>query len=357
MTIIIKRPPFSRKDMVFFNPGTFRNKRKIKKNVHNNKNCTPTKLLIPFDLIHPQIQYNAFFVGQTITQRNNNITLRRKAYQLLHIEDIKKQNELLEQYIYKEQYIRTILKRFIQLWFYKRYKNRFINTEDPVTLCIPSKPVYVYDSKIKGVFTFEAASLRKSIENNLTFTDWMFPEPILPRNCFTNIPFSNEQMYEIVRQLRLFNMTSWWIEAYISLGMNLSIFTLHHQIPLKINNLNYIIRNKKSEEYIENLNDFIERYYYIHEIQFLSHLVILKWAVIHLTDDDYMKKWSELLYEFIKIGILHNIPETDTDNQIYDDIYLKTHTLLLKHGEIARIGKIRLLSIANQRRPPPTQIE
>jgi hypothetical protein len=356
MPIILQRRPFSKKDTMIFKPGRLPNKRKIKKNISTNISCKPVKVLLPLVLIHPNIRYKLFFLGQSITQKQNNIQLLKSAYETLNLEAIKVENELLEEYVRIEQFIRTTLKRFIQLWMYKKYKNRKLNTEDPATLCIPEKPVYVYDTKIKGVYTFEAVSLRKSIENNLTFTDWMFPEPIRPRNPFTNISFTNSQFYEIVRQLRTLNMTSWWLEAYMSLQMNINVFTTYHKIPLKLNNLNTIIRNKKSEEYIENLTDFIEKYFNIHEIQFLSHLIILKWAVIYLADDEYMQKWSDLLYEFIKIGILNNIPEFDVDNPAYDGIYSKTLTLLNKNNEIARIGKLRLLSIVNRRRPPPTLI-
>jgi hypothetical protein len=191
---------------------------------------------------------------------------------------------------------------------------------------------------------------------NLSFTDWMFPEPASPKNPLTNLPFTMPQTLRIFQQLRAANATSWWIEAYYQSKFDLNVIKKVFCIPLKLNSLTELVRNRSSEEYIEYLQEFIEDQFDAHDIEFMAHLTILKWAACKLPNDPYMIEWAKAMYEFKKVRILYSIPESITDHLLIDPLYSITLRLFNKTGEIARLGRLRLDSIPKAVPPPSQQV-
>jgi hypothetical protein len=338
-----------------FHPGIFPNpKPKVKKCLV--KNSLPIKVgpLIPLNKLPPELRLDFLFIKQGIQNRYEYLECEKNSirelslYRLnINIDILKYENRLkrLRFWIRKDQHVRTVLRRFVQLWLYKHYKTRFVNTEDPATLSIPRLAIHVYDTSVKGTYVFEAFSLRKSIQMNLTFTDWMFPAPSPPKNPLTNLPFSMPQMLRILEQLRAANATNWWIEAYYQSKFNLSSLTNVFSIQLKLNSITELVRNRSSEEYIEYLQEFVEEQFDAHDIEFTSYLTILRWAVIHLPNDPYMMKWASAMYEFKKVRILYSISDTVIDHILFDPLYPLTLRLFYKTGELARLGRLRLESI------------
>jgi hypothetical protein len=362
-------PPTQRRRLLQepkFHPGIFLNpKPKVKKCLVKKSILSKVGPLIPLNTLPPDLRLNFLFLKQGIQNRYEYLESEKEVIKQLiffrvnvKLDVTKYENRLkrLRFWVRKDQLIKSALRRFVQIWLYKRYMNHFINTEDPATLTVPKHPIYVYDSTIKGTYIFDAFSLRKSIQMNLTFTDWMFPEPAAPKNSLTNLPFTMPQFIRILQQLRAANATNWWIEAYYQSKFNLDVIKKVFCIPLKLNSLTEMVRNRSGEEYTEYLQEFIEEQFDAHDIDFNSHLTILKWAVAQIPNDPYMVEWASAMYEFKKVRIMYSIPEIIIDHILIDPLYPLTLRLFNKTGEIARLGRLRLASIPKPIPPPSQQV-
>ena len=354
-----------------FHPGLFSKQKPKYKKCLVKSSSSPITVgpFIPLFRFPPDLRFQFLFMNQGIKNRYDYLEVEKKillqlsCYRVNYIVDIEKYENRLKRlrfWIRKDQHIRTVLRRFVQIWLYKQYKKRFINTEDPATLAEPRKPIFLFDTKIRGMYVFDAFSLRKCIQMNLTFTDWMFPEPSHPKNPLTNLPFTMPQILSIFQQLRAANATCWWIEAYYQSKFDLNVIKKVFCIPLKLNSLTELVRNRSSEEYIDYLQEFIEEQFDAHDIDFMAHLTILKWAASHLPNDSYMIEWGQAMFEFKKVRILYSISDTIIDHVLIDALYPITLCLFNKTGEIARLGRLRLASIpraipplSQQVMPPP----
>jgi hypothetical protein len=130
----------------------------------------------------------------------------------------------------------------------KSIKNKK-NTEDPVTLEPPLKPVTIFDFKQRISFVFEASSLRRVIEDRLLYSDYMFPEPQVPLNMLTNEPYTFGQLISIANQCKKYGEYSWMLESLVSLNGEVAMFSIFNKQKLKIEAINaffkksiYVIR-------------------------------------------------------------------------------------------------------------------
>jgi len=116
------------------------------------------------------------------------------------------------------------------------------NTEDPVTLDIPKNPIYIVDFTKRLSFVYEASSLRKTIENKILFSDYMFPDPKNPVNILTNEHFTLGQFYHIVKECKRYGEYSWILDSLRSLHFNIPLFTAYNQQKLKIEAINVFFK-------------------------------------------------------------------------------------------------------------------
>lgn len=350
-----------------FHPGIFPKQKPKHKRCLVKSSPSPLAVgpFIPLSKIPADLRLQFLFMKKGITNRYEFLESEKESIRHLKLYSVtckfdteKYENRLkrLRFWVRKDQQVRSMMRRLLQVWLYKKYGKRFINTEDPATLMAPRIPVYVFDPKMRGTYQFDAHSLRKCIQMNLTFTDWMFPNPSPPKNPLTNLPFTMPQILRIFQQLRAANTTCWWIEAYNQTKFSLDIMKRVFNIPLKLNSLTELIRNHSSEEYIEYLQEFIEEQFDAHDIDFTAHLTILKWAASRLPNDPYMVEWGKAMYEFKKVRILYVIPDAVIDHILIDPLYPITLRLFNKTGEIARLGRLRLDSIPKAVPPPSQQV-
>ena len=115
----------------------------------------------------------------------------------------------------------------------KCYKN-VKNTEDPVTLEIPKKPVHVIDFVNRSSFVYDASTLKRTIQDRILLSDHMFPMPKKPVNLLTNKEFTSYQLYSIIQQCRTYGETSWILESLIGLSCNYNRFLIHNKQTLKL---------------------------------------------------------------------------------------------------------------------------
>ena len=112
------------------------------------------------------------------------------------------------------------------------------NIEDPVTLELPRKPVTVIDFKKRISFVYDASTLKKTIENRLLLSDYMFPEPKEPVNLLTNEPFTLGQLISVSKQCSSYGEYSWMIDSLKKLNGDLNMFSIYNKQKLKIEAIN-----------------------------------------------------------------------------------------------------------------------
>lgn len=259
-----------------------------------------------------------------------------------YLETLKNSVQRRAVWCFRNQMVRTVFKRLAQLWLYKKYKGRFLNTTDVATLEVPKKAIHVFDSKAKGSYIFEASTLKRSIDSDLSFTDWLFPDPLMPRNAWTNCPFTLAQLVAIQKGMYKHEITSPYLELFKKTRWRILPYLETYKVPIKLEGLKNMIRNRTSDEFITLMTEFIEDEHEYHDIEFQTHLVILKWAVTNCINDTYILQWIPLFEEYNRLCILNSSRVLDRGDILFDGVHNSTYYLLTKHKEIARLGRQRL---------------
>lgn len=345
---------------VFFHPGcpgyavpATSGKRKAKRTIRTTKPTKKPQALLPIESIPEEyrIQYvmHTYSIPDTLC-RTLESTVLIKLYEDTEIlrpylSSVKQAHHRMQGWSFRNQFLRTVFKRLAQLWLYKRYRGRYLNTIDVATLEEPKKAIEVYNAKAKGTYVFEAASIRRSIQDDLSFTDWLFPDPQLPKNPWTNCPFTTAQLIRIMHELYRYQMSSHFLESFRACKWDLLEYSVRYKVPIKIDGLKNMIRNKTSEEYTELICEFIEDEFEYHDIEFASHLIILKWAAVHTPTDPYMAHWATQFESYHRICILNGSRVLDRADDIFDTMHNITYVLLRKNSQIARLGRMRLMVI------------
>lgn len=134
--------------------------------------------------------------------------------------------------------LRQALVPLIFRWQIRKCLNNCKNVEDPVTMEVPKKPVTIIDFKKRMSFVYDARALKKTIENRLLLSDYMFPEPKDPVNLLTNEPFNLGQIISLHKQCLNHGEFSWMIESLKDLHGDLTMFSFHNKQKLKIEAIN-----------------------------------------------------------------------------------------------------------------------
>ena len=212
------------------------------------------------------------------------------------------------------------LKKIIHRWCIRKSIRNVKNTEDPVTLEIPKKPVYVIDIKQRLSYVYEASTLRKTIENRLLYSEYMFPEVKAPINLLSNKPFTYGQLISILNICKKQGEFSWVLDRFKSCHCNILLFQKNFKQMLKIEAIKSHFKNYKDGR--ETVIDYFESFAQVNtvlsdtQIDNFSklysetpknsiHPYILKW--IALTRDYYIAAELHELVDLVKIGV-------DTDN-------------------------------------------
>jgi hypothetical protein len=305
---------------------------------------------LPLDL-YISLQFTKRSITDYVDLINSHVTVFRTIKQLKYY----KNNGI--QYIYnsilqKQEYLRYIMKytmalrRFVQIWLYKKYKVRELNTEDPATLSKPEKPIFIYDTKAKGVFMFEASTIKNQFISDLGYSDWLLPYVRHPKNPFTNLPFSIGQKIKIINDLKSYDISSWFIEGYKTSKYDLNKFQEEFTIPIRLKSLNDLIKNNSSEQFIVLLSEFVEDQYYHHKCNCKSYLNIIYWSINKHPNDAYIKMWTNTFYKFYRMEIIYGKDHLENNDELYESYYTETKNLLNDSKEIKRLNHLRLQSIS-----------
>lgn len=320
-----------------------------------------TKHLLPIPKIPQNSQIPFLMNFPTLTDRQNYLIQIIKGQQCMGQFTPEAEQNLREirNVFQRDQWLRTTLRRFVQIWLYKCYNNRFLNTEDPATLVEPVKPIHIFDVERRGIYVFEATSLKTFLVNDLTYSDWMFPEPKEPRNPLTNLPFRIGQLLEVVRALRAYNLGHWSIEAYFSCKQSLKSFRDLFVSPIKLRGLYEVVKTPHHEECIEYLTEFIEDEYDYHAVEKRNILILLLWAARKGLDTPYMNMWRHVMRQYHIYIIVYGKEIYENNISMQNIIHNQTEHLFGNTREVARIRAEWLQTNPLRRilpRPQPQQL-
>lgn len=317
--------------------------------IHPCKQVSSSPIQKPLITFAPKIPYTcivaALMGGTRIKERHEYLQIQREAIRSINPPDM--QTTLLEGIREQEHWFmieskcRTAFRNLVGRWLFKRYSTNALNTEDPATLSEPVQPIRIFDAAAHGTYIFEAASLRKSMERDLNYCDWLFPEPFHPKNPLTNLPFHMGHRIYILQQLRAYNQGSWILESYHKTKWNLKAFRDIFLVPLKTRALQDICRNPTSEETIEHMLDFIEDQYEYHQIYRPEILTILKWAAKYRPTDPYMLDWLQAFKKIYSVQIIYGEHFMNTNTNIQQTLYGITRQLFKQIKTINRLAKYR----------------
>lgn len=211
------------------------------------------------------------------------------------------------------------IKTLIFRWKLRNCLRNVKNTEDPVTMDIPKKPVRIVDFEGGMSFVFEANTLRKTIESRILLSDYMFPQPENPVNVLTNIPFTYGQLVSVIQQCKKYNETSWILEGLKQNKYNLNLFIAYYKKQLKVEAINaffkkpmYLLQETVLDYFIKEAENAI-----------LSNTSIDKFieAYTNRPEMPIIKQWVSHTRDFY-------IAKELQDTILLINIVTKTHALL-----------------------------
>ena len=208
--------------------------------------------------------------------------------------------------------VRTVVKYralFRKLLHHMRVKKLSpANTEDIVTMEIPKKPILVVDWTLRQKYTFEAQTLMKDISCRLLTNDGLFQDAQLPRNPFTNLPFTQAQQISVWNSISSAGIAvSSVFTLFRKARYNLDVFELENTHYLKLNALKRTMTDPSCYYYRERMIDFIA-FSYEQEDQDCDK-TLYTYCMRHHPNHSILKEWASACYLYYAAEILYmNMP-------------------------------------------------
>ena len=238
-------------------------------------------------------------------------------------------------FLYQNQKLRWIFKKFFTKLRLQRFPS--LNDVDPITLERITQPIQFPSFAQRKTYSFEANPFVKYLHNKLTHNDGHIPDPLFPKNPFTNEAFSLSQLMSLIDQARKYSYTSWAIESFISCRYNLTSFSTIHSKPLRLNALRATMANVSSWDSIDTLYDFIKIQHAFHNALF--HMNLYKWAVNHAAKEKRIESWRKLCVKWYEVDIL--IDDADTKRDLFRVIEAKTFLMCSKPDELTSLRQAK----------------
>jgi len=238
-------------------------------------------------------------------------------------------------FLYQNQKLRWIFKKFFTKLRLQRFPS--LNDVDPITLERITQPIQFPSFAQRKTYSFEANPFVKYLHNKLTHNDAHIPDPLFPKNPFTNEAFSLSQLMSLIDQARKYSYTSWAIESFISCRYNLTSFSTIHSKPLRLNALRATMANVSSWDSIDTLYDFIKIQHAFHNALF--HMNLYKWAVNHAAKEKRIESWRKLCVKWYEVDIL--IDDADTKRDLFHVIEAKTFLMCSKPDELTSLRQAK----------------
>ena len=198
---------------------------------------------------------------------------------------------------------------------YRSMKNR-VNTEDPVTLEVPKKPVYVLNLKRRCSYVYEANTIRRAMENRLLTCYWMFNEPKQPTNILSNEDFVMGQYISVLRQLKEYGEFSVILELFRNAKFDLSVFERRNKQYLKLKAIEYHFKDEISASK-NTVTEFIK-------VMSVGRVIDKNKIEACIDTYDFYKKFAYIqnwIHLTKKYYISKELNDQDTLDEVFDDAY------------------------------------
>ena len=164
---------------------------------------------------------------------------------LYSIRDKHKNEWLKVAYIYRKIFhFNNMFNRIISSMKVKACIKNVMNVDDPVTMEVPRKPVYVLNFKRRCSYVYDANSLKRAMENRLLNSNWMFLEVKEPVNILSNEEFTLYQYVSIYMQLREHRQFSYILERFRHARFDISVFEKYNKQYLKLMSIEHHFRDE-----------------------------------------------------------------------------------------------------------------
>ena len=138
------------------------------------------------------------------------------------------------------------------------------NVNDPVTLDPPQKPIHVIDYANRLSYVYDASTLKRTIENRILFSDYMFPDPKPPINMLSNEPFTRGQLFSIIDACTAYGEFSWILDRFLHCDCVLNVFEVRYKQNLKLEAISSYFKNQKlyaKDTIIDFFGAYLEAYH------------------------------------------------------------------------------------------------
>ena len=131
----------------------------------------------------------------------------------------------------------------------------------------------MYDDNTRSIYNFRISDLLRIIKTALCNSPSLFAEPLYPKNPYTNMPFTNAQLYNLYLHLR-HNSTTIPIpiifQSYIQQGLNLHSFLNETESVIREYAIQDIVRNASKTLRISYIIEMIDAMEYQVQSPFIS---------------------------------------------------------------------------------------
>lgn len=168
----------------------------------------------------------------------------------------------------KNQKVRWAFKRLLNIWLLNKAKQRVTDTDlvtmDPVP---KEEQIKVYCIKSRTLYIFAGSSLLKIVKSALETQQGSISSPKLPKNPFTNIPFTSAQLMKITKDLLKWTakkgkpypaIIALYQESHYSLNF---LTSLHNNYLQYLATKNYVFNDDiNGTFFLENLEVLLDTY-------------------------------------------------------------------------------------------------
>jgi hypothetical protein len=213
----------------------------------------------------------------------------------------------------ENQILRWKFKRFVSNWRLRHFK--VINENDCITLSPIERPVRLYNFPTRSIYTFESASILQDIHKKLLHHCGQIPNPLFPRNPFTNETFTLPQLLSIYQQCKRFGHSSWILEAFCKSNLSIPTLLMVQRKALRLHALKSILYDFSDYEGNALLLNFIESQHEEHTAIFNKGLY--RWCLLKLPEEPKIQTWRGLCKKYYEEDILAE------DDMERDECYIR----------------------------------
>jgi hypothetical protein len=242
----------------------------------------------------------------------------------------------------QEKDIRRRLGRFVALYKLHRMRHRPLNTDDPATLSPPRTPIVLHDWTAKGVWCFEAASLRDHISAELSHVSYGFPKSLSPRNPLTNLPFTYGQLLSVRRQLCAVGKTNSIIEGFYELNFKVGVYQSVYWKAIQLRAFERSYADERGDEFREKFREFFtELVYALIKIDMRAQIdELFHWAVGRAVSMPYIQEWKGIYRQYQLTEILYK--EDPCYGRMHASIHGEARILFTRKRELDELRQLKL---------------